>query len=52
MRFVSKLLLNSCWGFWAQKLDKRVTQLTHEPHNFFEFVTDENMRERERFSNP
>ena len=46
MRFVSKFLLNSCWGFWARKLDKRVTQLTHEPHNVFEFVTDENMRER------
>ena len=46
MRFVSKILLNSCWGFWARNLDRRITRLTHEPSEFFDFVTDETMRER------
>ena len=46
MRFVSKTLLNSCWGFWARNLDRRITRLTHEPSEFFDFITDQTMRER------
>ena len=45
MRFVSKLLLNSCWGFWARRLDRHITQLTHKQDKFFDFVTDDSMRE-------
>ena len=46
MRFVSKRLLNSCWGFGAWRLERCITQLTYEPGKFFDFVTDSSMRER------
>ncbi|XP_068734466.1 uncharacterized protein [Montipora capricornis] len=46
MRSSSKLLLNSCWGFWARRLDRRITTLTHDSGKFFDFVTDSSMRER------
>ena len=46
LRLVAKLLLNSCWGFWARKLDKKKTELTHKSDVFFSFVTDDTMSDK------
>ena len=45
-RLVAKILLNSCWGFWARKRDKKKTNLTHKSDEFFKWVTDDTLSDK------
>ena len=45
-RLVAKILLNSCWGYWARKRDKKKTNLTHKSDEFFKWVTDDTLSDK------
>ena len=45
-RLVAKILLNSCWGFWARKRDKKKSNLTHKSDVFFKWVTDDTLSDK------
>ena len=46
LRLIAKLLLNSCWGFWARKRDKKKTNLTHKSDVFFKQITDDTLSDK------